>query len=228
MFYRCIKVQHKPINIQVRDQIQRSKETKCDVVWRTGLSGVPPDSVRCTRTVQSPTSHSRVSSGALRYNSPDCPVCQRSNGYLAQRSIAKAGNQMNNEEQCAQSQSRRVRGAQDSEQDLLGVAPDCPVPQEDKASNGQLLQNTNGWVTWQCTGQNPVAHRTIWCAHQQQPSPTALWWLKAINTPNHHHSKHPCFQKFSFNTRASAFTPTHISKDQSLSKSRIYSNHLVT
>jgi hypothetical protein len=25
MFYRCIKVQHKPINIQVRDQIQRSK-----------------------------------------------------------------------------------------------------------------------------------------------------------------------------------------------------------
>jgi hypothetical protein len=27
MFYRCKKVQHKPINIQVRDQIQRSKET---------------------------------------------------------------------------------------------------------------------------------------------------------------------------------------------------------
>jgi hypothetical protein len=28
MFYRCKKVQYKPINIQVRDQIQRSKETR--------------------------------------------------------------------------------------------------------------------------------------------------------------------------------------------------------
>jgi hypothetical protein len=33
------------------------------------------------------------------------------------------------------------------------VAPDYPVPQEDKASNGQLLQNPNGWVTWRRTGQ---------------------------------------------------------------------------
>jgi hypothetical protein len=58
-------------------QIQRSKETKCALVWRTGLSGVPPDTVQCTRTVQYPTRHSRVSQGALRYNSPDCPVCHR-------------------------------------------------------------------------------------------------------------------------------------------------------
>jgi hypothetical protein len=58
-------------------QIQRSKETKCALVWRTGLSGVPPDCVRCTRTVQSQTRHSRVSPGALRYNSPDYLVCHR-------------------------------------------------------------------------------------------------------------------------------------------------------
>jgi hypothetical protein len=37
--------------------------------------------------------------------------------------------------QCA----TEVRGAPDSEQDLSGVAPDCPMPHEDKASNGQLL-----------------------------------------------------------------------------------------
>jgi hypothetical protein len=30
------------------------------------------------------------------------------------------------------------------------------VPQEDKASNSQLLQNPNGWVTW-------LAHQTIRC-----------------------------------------------------------------
>jgi hypothetical protein len=98
-------------------------------------------------------------------------------------------------------------------------APDCPVPQDDKASNGQLLPNLNGWVTWRRTRQCPVAHQTVWCAHRQQPSPTACWWLRAINTPNHHNSKHPSLLKFSFNTRASIFTPRHKSKDQSLSKS---------
>jgi hypothetical protein len=57
--------------------------------------------------------------------------------------------------------------------------------------------NPNGWVTW-------LAHRTVRCAHRQQPSPTAMWWLRAINL---HHSKHSSFQHFTFNTRASAFTP---------------------
>jgi hypothetical protein len=52
--------------------------------------------------------------------------------------------------------------------------------------------------------------------------------LRAINTPNHHNSKHPSFLKFSFNTRASEFNPRQNSKDQSLSKSQIHSNHLVT
>jgi hypothetical protein len=38
--------------------------------------------VRCTRTVQVSTSHSREIEGALHYNSLDCPVSQRSNDYL--------------------------------------------------------------------------------------------------------------------------------------------------
>jgi hypothetical protein len=99
-----------------------------------------------------------------------------------------------------------VRGTPDNEQCLSGATPVCPVPLEYKASNGQKLPNPNGWVTW-------LAHRTIRCAHRQQPSPTAMLWLRAINTPNHHHSKHPSFQHFTFNTRASAFTPRHNSKE---------------
>jgi hypothetical protein len=55
-------------------------------------------------------------------------------------------------EQCAQEVRAEVRGAPDSEQSLSGVAPDYPVPQEDKASNGRLLPNPNGWVTWRRTG----------------------------------------------------------------------------
>jgi hypothetical protein len=92
--------------------------------------------------------------------------------------------------QCAAEVRAEVRGAPDSEQDLSGVAPNCPVPQGDNGANGRLLPNPNGWVTWQRTGQSTVPVR---CAHRQQPSPTAIWWLRAINTlqpPPHQASKH--------------------------------------
>jgi hypothetical protein len=111
----------------------------------------------------------------LRYNSPDCPVHQRSNGYFAQRSPAKAEDL---DEQCATVRVRAeppVKGASDTEQCLFGAASDCPVPLEDKAPNGQKFQNSNGWVTW-------LAHRTVRCAHQQQSSPTVVWWLRAIES----------------------------------------------
>jgi hypothetical protein len=77
MFYRCKKVQHKPKYIQVRDQIQRSKETW--VCWETAHRTVQCATGQCPvcqdRTAQ--TSHSRVFPGALCYNSPDCLVCHR-------------------------------------------------------------------------------------------------------------------------------------------------------
>jgi hypothetical protein len=52
--------------------LKRSKELEC----------AEEDSVRCTRTVQVSTSHSQENEGVLRYNSPDCPVSEQSNGYL--------------------------------------------------------------------------------------------------------------------------------------------------
>jgi hypothetical protein len=59
---------------------------------------------------------------------------------------------MNSAQQCAAESERGVSGAPDTEQCLSGAAPDCLVPLEDKASNGQKLQNPNGWVTWLRTG----------------------------------------------------------------------------
>jgi hypothetical protein len=41
-----------------------------------------PDSVRCTRVVQEPSSHSQENAGVLHYNSLDCSVSQWGNGYL--------------------------------------------------------------------------------------------------------------------------------------------------
>jgi hypothetical protein len=72
-----------------------------------------------------------------------------------------------------------------------------------------------------------VAHRTVRCAHRQQPPQRLPWWLGAINPPFHHNFKYPRFLNITFNTRALAFTPRHNSKDQSLSKSQIHSKHLV-
>jgi hypothetical protein len=65
---------------------------------------------------------------------------------------------------------------------LSGVAPDCPVPHEDKASNGRLAPSPNRRMTWRHIRHCPVAHWTVRCAHRQQTSPTATIWLLAINT----------------------------------------------
>jgi hypothetical protein len=66
-----------------------------------------------------------------------------------------------------------VRGAPDSEQDMSGVAPDYPVPQEDNDINGRLLPNPSGWVTWRHTEQPivPIRWRTgpIDSSHPQRP-----------------------------------------------------------
>jgi hypothetical protein len=46
------KVHNKPIQSPRKGSNKRSKvKPKAALVWRTGLSGVPPDSVRCTRAI---------------------------------------------------------------------------------------------------------------------------------------------------------------------------------
>jgi hypothetical protein len=79
---------------------------------------------------------------------PDCPVHWRSNGYPTQRSTATDTLHCYSVRTVHAEVRAVVRGAPDSEQCLAGAAPDCPVPLEDKASNGQKLPNPNGWVTW--------------------------------------------------------------------------------
>jgi hypothetical protein len=72
----------------------------------------------------------------------------------------------------------------------------------------------------------PVAHRTVRCVHRQQPSPTATCWLRAINTPNHHHTKHPSILNIAFNTRAIDFTPRYNQSDRSTQSPQINSSAL--
>jgi hypothetical protein len=167
MFYRCIKVQHKPINIQVRGQIQRSKRNQecCGLAHRT---------VRCTRSVQGWTSHSRVSPGTLRYNSSDCPVCHRTvrctsgataiqrNGRLQRRPNSATVENSAWQSQSAESEVHRTVNRTcpvwhrtvrchlrtkpptvDSSRTLMvgwcGGAPDCPVRPSTAAFPNNLL-----------------------------------------------------------------------------------------
>jgi hypothetical protein len=78
------KVHNKPIKRPRKGSNKKSKrQPKCALVWRTGLSGAPPDSVRCTREFQSELATFGNSRKPLRCVAPDCPVCQQSNGYYS-------------------------------------------------------------------------------------------------------------------------------------------------
>jgi hypothetical protein len=123
-----------------------------------------------------------VSQAQLRYNSPDCPVHQRSNGYL--RATVDSDS-----EQCSTVHVAEVRAAGQWGTGLSGGAPDCPVPHEDRASNGRPAPSPSDRMTWRRTGHCSVAHCTVRCAHRQQPSPTATIWLVAINTTPTGHFK---------------------------------------
>jgi hypothetical protein len=101
-------------------------------------------------------------------------VCQRSNGYFAP-TVAYEGIKCATVRACARrSQSRRQKAHRT-------VYRTCPVHHRTvRWPHKSELQrsNPNGWVTW-------LAHRTVWCARRQKPSPTAILVVGAINTPNH-------------------------------------------
>jgi hypothetical protein len=178
------KVQHKPIKVQERVQIKRAKDnSKATLVWRTGLSSVPPDSVRCARELNSKLATFGNSGRPLRYNSPDCPVHQAEQRLQAPTVVC---NGYSEQEQCrlrAQSQSRRQKAHQTVNSDCLVHHRTVRWPHCEKLQRSE----PNGLVTW-------LAHRTVRYTIRQKPSPTVLLVVGAINTPNHHTSMHPSFQ----------------------------------
>jgi hypothetical protein len=108
------KVQFKPIK-RLKLGFKRKSKRNRSKPWFGA-----PDSVRCTRVDRLQTLHLRVSEVALRYNAPDCPVCQRSNGSQAQRSTPTVACNMNS--------ARTVRAESEQRQKAhRTVNSDCPV-----------------------------------------------------------------------------------------------------
>jgi hypothetical protein len=72
---------------------------------------------------------------------PYCTVHQRSNGYL--RATVDSDSEQYRTVNAAEVREVGQRGTE-----LFGVAPDCPVPHEDKASNGRPTPSPNDKLTW--------------------------------------------------------------------------------
>jgi hypothetical protein len=165
------KVHNKPIK---RPKMGSNKESwrhpKGTLVWRTGLSGVPPDSVRCTRELEAELATFGKMGGrsAIIYGTVRChtglsgvPAEQRllrANGRLQPHSMRYSTHQ---------SQSMRSWRTGQSTGPVWCTTgqPSGPTSQ---SSNGRTL--TTCWRGWR-TGQCPVAHRTVRCAMRQQPPP---------------------------------------------------------
>jgi hypothetical protein len=171
-----LKVQHKPIKrSKLGFKRKEQKKPKRTLVWRTGLSGAPPDSVRCTgpydfklATFGFLESRSAIIHRTARCISGATAPAQRSTPTDTCKSATVRG-------QSAQSQSSRQKAHRTTNSA-------CPVPHRlsgaprSQSSNGRNRQNPNGWVTW-------LAHRTVRCAHRQHPSPMVELVVGAINTP---------------------------------------------
>jgi hypothetical protein len=112
-----------------------------------------------------------------------------------------------------------------------------------QSSNGRNRQNPNGWVKWLAhqtvsggapdsvwwrTGQCLVAHRTVRCAHRQQPSPTTVLVVRAINTPQPPLFKASKFPTYCIQYKSSRLYSKTQTRDQILSKVQNHSKHLVT
>jgi hypothetical protein len=136
---------------------QREKrQPKFALVWRTGLSGVPPDSVRCTRELNAEL----ATFGKIRGRSAIIHRTVRcASGATATTAPTVTCNAFN-ALQCAPESERRQKAHRT-------VYRRCPVHHRTaRWPHLSELQrsNPNGPVTW-------LAHRTVRCAMRQQPPP---------------------------------------------------------
>jgi hypothetical protein len=128
------KVQHKPIKSPRKSSNKKSKrQPKAALVWRTGLSGVPPDSVRCTREINSKLatfvnsgSHSAIIHWTVRCSTglSGVPAEQR---LPAPTVVCKGTMKRYSARLRAQKSEQASDGAPDSEQDQSGAPSDCTV-----------------------------------------------------------------------------------------------------
>jgi hypothetical protein len=145
-------------------------QPKCALVWRTGLSGVPPDSVRCTRALEAELltfgktqRRSAIIHWTVRCTTRQCPVPQ---GRATLNSPASDFRSAIIHRTCpvhtGLSDGRaRAGGTPDSLQDLSGAPPDSQAGPHVGAPT----------VGTQRPGDVASAPDSVRCAMRQQPPP---------------------------------------------------------
>jgi hypothetical protein len=211
------KVHNKPIKRPKKDSnIESKSQPKCPLVWRTGLSGAPPDSVRCTRdsnsellTFGNSGSHSaiihrtvRCASGATTTSAPTV-ACNSIKCATVRAEVRYA-----------------PEGAPDSLQDLSGAPPDCPVAQKTEALMVRIqrpgdVAGAPDSVRWRTGLSGAPCDSSL---HQ-----TTSLVVGAINTPDHPPFIVSKFSHFLHLTRAIAFNTRHTKEIKSSPKSKDHS-----
>jgi hypothetical protein len=165
------KVHIKPIKRPKKDSNTREQsQPKCALVWRTRLSGVPPDSVRCTRDSNSEL----LTFGNSRGHSA---IIHRTVRCASGATTTSAPTVACNSIQCATMRTDvrlAPEGAPDSLQDLFGAPPDCPVPQKTEAPTVRIQRPGDVVGAPDC----PVRHAT-------DNLPTATFGGWGYKYPNH-------------------------------------------
>jgi hypothetical protein len=172
------KVYNKPIKRPRKDSnIESKSQPKCVLVWRNGLSGVPPDSVWCTRdsnsellTFGNSGSHSAIIHRTVRCCTGQCPVAHRTVWCASGATATSAPMVVCNRIKCAtvRTEVRHApEGAPDSLQDLSGAPPDCPVAQKTEAPTVRIQRAGDVAGAPDC----PVRHATAAFTKR------LVWWL---------------------------------------------------
>jgi hypothetical protein len=121
------------------------------VLWSSA-----PDSVRCTMLVQIRSSHSRENTGALRYNSPDCPVCHRTVRCTSGATTNSRQRSTLTGEQCS------TVPCQKSEQRVKGP-PNCPMHHQTIRCHKKTKVPTVNFFLF-VNGCNTIIHKLNRCA----------------------------------------------------------------
>jgi hypothetical protein len=153
-------------------QIKGAKrKPKCALVWRTGLSGVPPDSVRCTRVNQLKLFSFGFPrrSFAIIHRTVRCATGL--SGAPAEQRLSARNGRLCKVNSAIQMLEQKVRGA-----------PDCLVWHRTVWCHMRTNPPTVDQLQALTTRWRGGAPDNVQCAHRQQPSPTATIWLVAINT----------------------------------------------
>jgi hypothetical protein len=173
---------------------ESKRHPKGTLVWRTGLSGVPPDSIRCTRELDAELATFGKIRGRSTIIHRTVRCASRATATLRQRSAATALNAL----QCAPESEHAQKG-------YRTVYRTCPVHHRTAQMPHQSeLQRSepNGRLTW-------LAHRTVQCAMRQTASQRPLLVVGAIKTPTTPQFSASKFSNFLHLTRAIAFNIRH-------------------